>query len=69
MPAGGVVSAVRCQLRGLYSASRWNREGGGGSIVNGLAATDKQAIASVFGVTTRLGRDRDVTNRSFSHQR
>jgi len=52
VPAGGEVSAVRCQLRGLYSASGWNREGGGGRIVNGLAATDKQAIARVFGVTT-----------------
>jgi len=69
VPARGEVSAVRCQQRGLYSASGWNWEGGGGRIVNGLAATDKQAIATVFGVTTRLGRDRDVTNRSFSHQR
>jgi len=54
---------------GQYGASGWNREGGRGRIANGLATTDKRAIASAFGTTTRPGRDRDVTNRGFPHQR
>ena len=54
--------AVRCQLKGQYGASRRNREGGRGRIANGLATTDKRAIARAFGTTMSLGRDRDVTN-------
>jgi len=38
-------------------------------IANGLATTDKQAIARAFGTTTKRRRDRDVTNRNFPHQR
>jgi len=38
-------------------------------MVNGLATTDKQAIARAFGMTTIRRRDRAVTNRSFPHQR
>ena len=45
---------------------RWRE---GGRIANTLAKTDKQAIARAFGTTTRPWRDRDVTNRSFPHQR
>ena len=69
MPAGGGVEAVRCQLMGQYGASGRNREGGRGRIANGLATTNKRAIARAFGTTTRTGRDRDVTNRGFPHQR
>jgi len=54
---------------GQYGASGQNGEGGGGRIASGLAATDKRAIARAFGTTTRLGQDRDVTNRGFPHQR
>jgi len=54
---------------GQYGASGRNREGGRGRIVNGLARTDKQAIARAFGTTTRPGRDCDVTNQGFPHQR
>ena len=61
--------AVRCQLKGQYGASGRNREGGRGRIANGLATTDKRAIARAFETTTRPGRDRDVTNRGFPHQR
>ena len=32
--------AVRCQLKGQYSASGRNREGGGGRIASRLATTD-----------------------------
>jgi len=52
VPAGGGVSAVRCQLMGQYGASGRNREGGGGRIASGLATTDKRAIARAFGTTT-----------------
>jgi len=38
-------------------------------MVNGLAAADKRAIARAFGMPTRPGRDGDVTNRGFPHQR
>ena len=69
MPAGGGALAVRCQLLGQYGASGQNLEGGGGRITNGLATTDKRAIARTFGTTTRPRRDRDVTNRGFPHQR
>jgi len=61
--------AVRCQLMGQYDASGRNREGDRGRIANGLATTDKRAIARAFGTTTRPGQDRDVTNRGFPHQR
>ena len=54
---------------GQYSASGRNREGDRGRIASGLATTDKRAIARAFGSTTRLGRDLDVTNRGFPHQR
>jgi len=54
---------------GQYGASGRNREGGKGRIASGLATTDKRAIARAFGMTTRLVRDRDVTNRGFPHQR
>jgi len=54
---------------GQYGASGRNREGGRGRIASGLATTDKRAIARAFGTTTRLGQDRDVTNRGFPHQR
>jgi len=64
---GGFL-AVRCQLIGQYGASGRNREGGGRRIANGLATSDKRAIARAFGTTTRPGRDRDVTNRGFPHQ-
>jgi len=37
--------------------------------VSKLAAADKWAIARAFGMTTKPGRDRDVTNRSFPHPR
>jgi len=67
-PAEGFL-AGRCHLKGQYGASGRNREGGRGWIANGLATTDKRAIARAFGTTTRLGRDRDVTNRGFPHQR
>jgi len=62
VPARGRGKAVRFQLKRQYSASGQNREGGGGRIANGLATTDKQAIARAFGTTTRLRQDRDVTN-------
>ena len=52
-----------------YGASGRNREGGRGRIARGLATTDKRAIARADGTTTRPERDRDVTNRSFTHQR
>jgi len=45
--------AVSCQLKGQYGASGRNREGGRGRIANGLATTDKRAIARAFGTTTR----------------
>ena len=61
--------AVRCKLKGQYGASGRNREGGRGTIANGLASADKRAIARAFGTTTRPGRDRDVTNRGFPDQR
>jgi len=71
-PVGGQPGeeflAVRCKLKGQYGASGRNREGGSGTIANGLASTDKRAIASAFGTTTRPGRDGDVTNRGFPHQ-
>ena len=54
---------------GQYGASRRSREGGGGRITSGLATTDIRAIARAFGTMTRPGRDRDVTNRGFPHQR
>jgi len=54
---------------GQYGASGQNREGGRGRIASGLATTDKPAIARPFGTTTRPGRDLDVTNRGFPHQR
>jgi len=54
---------------GQYGASGRNREGGRGRIASRLATTDKRAIARAFGTTTRPGRDRDVTNRGFPHQR
>ena len=54
---------------GQYGASGRNREGGGGMITNGLATTNKRAIARAFGTTTRPGRDREVTSRGFPHQR
>jgi len=54
---------------GQYGASGRNREGGRGRIANGLATTDKPAIARAFGTTTTPGRDRDVTNQGFPHQR
>jgi len=54
---------------GQYGASGRNREGGRGRIASGLATTDKRAIARALGTTTRPGRDRDVTNRAFPHQR
>jgi len=38
-------------------------------ITNGLATTNKRAIARAFGTTTRPGRDREVTSRGFPHQR
>ena len=69
MPARGGVLAVRCQLIGQYGTSGQNREGGGGRIASGLATTDKRAIARAFGTPARPGRDRDVTNRGFPHQR
>jgi len=62
-------SAVRCQLKGQYGASGRNREGGGGGIANRLATADKRAIARALGTRMRPGRDRDVTNRGFPHQR
>jgi len=52
-----------------YGASGRNREGGRGRIASGLATTDKRAIARAFGMTTRPGRDGDVTNRGFPHPR
>jgi len=54
---------------GQYGASGRNWEGGRGRIASGLATTDKRAIARAFGTTTRPGRDHDVTNRGFPHQR
>ena len=54
---------------GQYGASGRNREGGRGRITSGLATTDKRAIERACGTTTRPGRDRDVTNRGFPHQR
>jgi len=57
------------QVKGQYGASGQNREGGGGRIANGLATADQRAIARAVGTTTRPGRDRDVTNRGFPHQR
>ena len=54
---------------GQYGASGRKQEGGRGRIASRLATTDKRAIARAFGTTTRAGRDRDVTNRSFPHQR
>ena len=59
MPAGGERwdasrggdLAVRCQLRGQYSASGRNLEGEGGRIASRLATTDKRAIARAFGTT------------------
>jgi len=69
VPAWEEFLAVRCQLMGQYGASGQNREGGRGRIASGLATTDKRAIARAFGTTTRPGRDRDVTNRGFPHQR
>jgi len=66
---GGGFLAVRCQLMGQYGASGRNQEGGRGRITSGLAITDKQAIARAFGTTTRPGRDRNVTNGGFPHQR
>jgi len=53
---------------GQYGDSGPKREGGRGMIANGLATTDKRAIARAFGTTTRLGRDRHVTNRAFPYQ-
>jgi len=47
--------AVRCQLIGQYGASGRNWEGGRGRVANGLATTDKRAIARAFGTTTRRG--------------
>jgi len=38
-------------------------------MANGLATTDKQAMARAFGTMTRLRRDGDVTDRGFIHQR
>jgi len=69
VPARGGGLAVRCQLKGQYSASGENREGGGGMIAKGLATADKLAIARALGLMTRPGQDRDVTNRGFPHQR
>ena len=77
VPAGGDQEgasrwgrlAVRGQLMGQCGASGRNREGCRGRITNGLATTDKRAIARAFRTTTRPGRDRDVTNRGFPHQR
>jgi len=46
---------VRCQLKGQYGASGRNREGGRGRIANGLATTDRRAIARAFGAIARPG--------------
>jgi len=54
---------------GQYGASGRNREGGRGRIASGLAITDTQAIPRAFGTTTRPGRDGNVTNGGFPHQR
>jgi len=43
-------------------ASGQNQEEGEGRIVNGVATTDKPAIAMAFGTTAIGRRDRDVTN-------
>jgi len=58
-----------CQLMGQYGGSGRNREVGRRRIASGLATTDKLAISRAFGTTTRPGRDRDVNNRGFPHQR
>ena len=57
MPAYG---AVRCQRTEPGGGWRKDRDG--------LATTDKRVIARAFGMTTRPGRDRDVTNRGCPHQ-
>jgi len=44
------------------SASGQNQEVDEGRIANGLATTDKRAIARAFRTTTKPRRDRDVTN-------
>jgi len=54
---------------GQYGASGRNREAGRGRIASWLATTEKRAIAGAFGMTTRPGRERDVTSRGFPHQR
>ena len=38
-------------------------------IASGLATTNKQTIALAFGTTTRVRRDRHLTNRGLPHQR
>ena len=37
--------------------------------MNELAPIDELAIARAFGTTTRPGRDRDLTNPGFPHER
>jgi len=66
--AGGRL-AVRCQLRGQYGANGQKQERGGGNIASMLATTNKWAMARALGTRTRAGRDLDVSNRDFPHQR
>ena len=69
MPAGGGAFSSKVPAYGAVRCQRTEPGGGRGRIASGLATTDKRAIAMAFGTTTRLGRDRDVTNRGFPHQR
>jgi len=46
-----------------------NWEAGEASFGNGLATTDKLAIARAVGTTTRQRREGDVTNRGFPNER
>ena len=61
VPAGEVVSS-KVLAKGAVQCKRTEPEWGGGRIVRGLATTDKPAIARAFGMMTRPGQDRDVTN-------
>jgi len=54
---------------GQYGASGQNREEGRGRIAHGLATTKLRGHSKGFCDDSETERDRDVTNRSFPHQR
>ena len=54
---------------GQYGASGRNRDGGGGRIGSGLATAKQTRHSKGFWDDDEQGRDRDVTNRGFPHQR